>query len=158
MGFFQEGIARLSEVQMIFQEKGKDKNRKKNPNHDQAAPCHTSDKAPANQPRRADDGPGHGLCPLCKGFYSAIHSCWKRSPITTPRPEKSTHTVLKGYPRHMARSLAGLASYTRHLHLGPGWSEASLQRVHQGEGMRPKLSLLSCQDFILHGFPWWLRW
>ena len=111
-------------------------------------PATPQTKLPANQPRRADDGPGGGLCPLCKGFYSVIHGCWKWSPVTTPRPERSTHTVLKGYSRRMARSLAGLASYTRHFCSGPGWSEASLQSVYQGEGKRPKLSLLSCQDFI----------
>ena len=111
-------------------------------------PATPQTKLPANQPRRADDGPGGGLCPLCKGFYSVIHGCWKWSPVTTPRPERSTHTVLKGYSRRMARSLEGLASYTRHLCSGPGWSEASLQSVYQGEGKRPKLSLLSCQDFI----------
>lgn len=86
-------------------------------------PATPQTKLPANQPRRADDGPGGGLCPLCKGFYSVIHGCWKWSPVTTPRPERSTHTVLKGYSRRMARSLAGLASYTRHFCSGPGWSE-----------------------------------
>ena len=62
MGFFQEELARLREVQMISQEKGKEKNKKNN--HDQATP---QTKLPANQPR-ADDGPGGGLCPLCRAF------------------------------------------------------------------------------------------
>ena len=50
---------------MISQEKGKEKNKKNN--HDQATP---QTKLPANQPR-ADDGPGGGLCPLCRAFTAA---------------------------------------------------------------------------------------